>query len=257
MNVKLVKQLRDNDILRKSFIKLSKDIFDISFESWYENGYWTDRYITYSVVCGDTVVSNASVNIIDTLWNGENRRYVQIGTVMTDEKYRNRGFSRKIIEEILSDWKDRCDLIYLYANNTVLDFYPKFGFEKANEYQCIIPVEHKMGDFRKLNMERDEDLQILKRCYNKSNPFSKLPMVGCTGLLMFYFAGFSLSTMLSEFASDLTEKVVLGFTPKDSGDISSCIYKKLDDDDCTLFVLKEKDNIFKDNRVMMPLLSHA
>ena len=54
----------------------------------------------------------------------------------------NRGEGRidhmiQAMEWILQNWSDRCDGIYLFANDTVLDFYPKFGFLPAEEAQVF------------------------------------------------------------------------------------------------------------------------
>ncbi|MFH7114998.1 GNAT family N-acetyltransferase, partial [Klebsiella pneumoniae] len=50
MNYQLVKQVRENNPLRKSFIDLAVKTFDLSFEEWYQQGYWTDAYIPYAFV---------------------------------------------------------------------------------------------------------------------------------------------------------------------------------------------------------------
>ena len=136
MEYKLVKQIRDNEILRRSFIKLAEKVFDLSFENWHQNGFWTDKYIQYVLAeNGKKVVANVSVNIIDTVWENKSKRYIQLGTVMTDPEYRNRGFSSQLIRAIISEWREKCDAVYLFANSDVLNFYPKFGFVKAAEYQ--------------------------------------------------------------------------------------------------------------------------
>ena len=83
MNLKLQKNIKNDSYLRRSFFQLAKNTFDLSFEQWYQNGYWTDSYIPYVLHENGTVVANASVNIIDTLWQGEKKRYIQLGTVMT------------------------------------------------------------------------------------------------------------------------------------------------------------------------------
>ncbi len=49
MNYQLVKQVRENNPLRKSFIDLAVKTFDLSFEEWYQQGYWTDAYIPYAL----------------------------------------------------------------------------------------------------------------------------------------------------------------------------------------------------------------
>lgn len=52
---------------------------------------------------------------------------------MTDVKYRDQGLLRIIMEKVIAEWKDKCELIYLFANDSVLDFYPKFGFDKVQQ----------------------------------------------------------------------------------------------------------------------------
>ena len=135
MPYRLVKQVRGNEVLRKSFMELAMKTFSLNFRRWCEDGYWTERYIPYVLADGDRVIANVSVNRMDMLWRGQAKQYIQIGTVMTDEAYRGKGLSKFLIETVLHDWKDRCDAIYLFANRTVLDFYPKFGFVKAVEHQ--------------------------------------------------------------------------------------------------------------------------
>lgn len=294
MSLTINKAIRENDKLRESFMELAVETFDLSFKAWYEAGYWTDKYIPYAMVDGEKVVANASVNIIDTVWKGVRKHYIQIGTVMTDKAYRKRGLSRRLLEEILCDWKDRCDAVYLFANDTVLDFYPRFGFVEAREYQCSVPtkgmpVSAGSGTVRKLDMSAEADKALLKHYYAKSNPFSELPMVDNYGLLMFYCSAFMkdsvfyceeydavviasqegeaftcydiycdkrepLQEIVAASAGAGTEKVVFGFTPKDT---SGCLEAMIDNQDDTLFVLNGKENIFAENRVMLPVLSHA
>lgn len=67
----IIKNYRDNEQLRHSFNELAMKTFDIDFEDWYQNGYWTDRYNPHSIVIDGKVVANVSVNTtvfeIDTL----------------------------------------------------------------------------------------------------------------------------------------------------------------------------------------------
>ena len=59
MKYKFIKQIKNNSILRSSFFQLAKNTFGLSFENWYEQGFWTDKYIPYSIIDGDKVISNA------------------------------------------------------------------------------------------------------------------------------------------------------------------------------------------------------
>jgi len=77
MGYQLVKQIRDNDELRRSFDDLAKSVFEMSFEDWYKAGFWTNKYIPYCLVDDGKVVANASINIMDFSQNGHSKRYLQ------------------------------------------------------------------------------------------------------------------------------------------------------------------------------------
>lgn len=135
--IQVIKNYRDNAELRTSFNELAKATFGLDFEDWYQNGYWTDRYNPHSIVMDGKVVANVSVNRTDFEWNDEMKHFLQLGTVMTDEAYRSRGLIRRIMEEIDAEYAGKVDGIYLFANNSVLDFYPKFGFAPAKQYEYV------------------------------------------------------------------------------------------------------------------------
>lgn len=91
MQYEIISNYRNDDRLRGLFNEISKATFGIDFEGWYKNGFWNEKYIPYSVLMDDRIVSNVSVNIIDCTVGGKKCRYIQLGTIMTDENYRNRG----------------------------------------------------------------------------------------------------------------------------------------------------------------------
>ena len=172
----LKKQIKEDEKLRKSFNELALNTFDISFEAWYQNGFWTDRYIPYVLIEGDSVIANVSVNLIDIIDQGLNKRYVQLGTVMTKKEYHHQGLAKQLMNEVLKDWQDQCDGIYLFANENALKFYPKFSFIKAREYQYRFLVQPKTGDFHKLDMTLDKNQKLLKNYYTLGNPYSSFSM---------------------------------------------------------------------------------
>lgn len=137
MNYQLVKQVRENNPLRKSFIDLAVKTFDLSFEEWYQQGYWTDAYIPYAFVERNKVIANASANIIDLRWQGEPRRYIQIGTVMTEPDHRNKGLAGQLIHHILQDWQQEADAFFLFANPTTVDFTPNLALPAAKSINIL------------------------------------------------------------------------------------------------------------------------
>ena len=103
MRITIEKRIRQTPSLRADFFELTRTVFGLDFEKWYQAGDWTDRYLPYAAAVDGTLVANVSANLIDISFRGEKRRYIQIGAVMTAPAYRQRGFSRMLLEELLSD----------------------------------------------------------------------------------------------------------------------------------------------------------
>lgn len=282
---------KDDTILRNSFNSLTEKTYGFNFKQWYEDGYWGDKYIPYSLLDGDKVVSNVSVNIIDFLILGEQKKFVQIGTVMTDEDYRGQGLNRALMELVLREWEDNCDLIYLFANDSVLDFYPKFGFDVCNEYQYSINKikGNKSEKIRKMDMDNDKDREFVYNMACNRIPLSKVSMKNNASLIMFYCTYFmkdsiyyiedydavvicevnqdvlyvqdvfttkevKLDSIINAMMTEKTKKVVLGFTPYDTSSYEKSL---VNEEDTTLFIKLGKDNPFKSEDLMFPILSHA
>ncbi|MFX0548535.1 GNAT family N-acetyltransferase [Hathewaya histolytica] len=282
---------KDDSILRNSFNSLTEKTYGFNFRQWYEHGYWKDKYLPYSLVDGDRIVSNVSVNIMDFFILGEQKRYVQIGTVMTDEKYREQGLSRALMEIVLKEWEDKCDLIYLFANDSVLDFYPKFGFDICSEYQYSVNKikENKSENIRKMNMDNNNHREFVYNMACNAIPLSKVFMKNNASLIMFYCTYFmkdsiyyledydtviicdfndeilyvqdifttkevELDEIINAIMNDKTKKVVLGFTPNNTS-----YYEKtlVNEEDTTLFIRGAKNNPFKKGELMFPVLSRA
>lgn len=168
---------RDNDLLRNSFMKLAAETFGLNFNNWHEKGYWGECYIPYSYADGDRIVANVSVNKLDLIIEGNRYKALQIGTVMTQRDYRNKGLSRRLMNHILEEYKDAYDFMYLFANESVLDFYPRFGFERAEEYQYSLSYSlntNKEIPLQKLDITDREDLKLIEKTVLERMPASQL-----------------------------------------------------------------------------------
>ena len=281
------KNYRNNEVLRASFNRLAEKTFGLNFENWYRNGFWKDNYIPYSVVIDGEVVSNVSVNACNMNYKGKLVKLIQLGTIMTDDDYRGNGYARALMEEVLKDYDGKVDGIYLFANDSVLEFYPKFGFKEAKEYQyskevtisgeCTaqnVPLRDKI-DF-------DRTVEILDT--KKQN--AQLYMVDNPGLYMFYLSQFMtenlfyieecnsyaiaeveddtliLHTIIGNGAVDevirafgsQVKKVVLCFTPKDTSGLEK---SELHEEDTTFFVQGKFFEDSRDDEYMMQAITHA
>lgn len=277
---------------RASFDALSIKTFSLSFETWYQSGYWRDYCIPYTLFDGEQAVANVSANIMDFSIFDHQRRTIQIGTVMTDEAYRNQGLSRRLIEKVLDDWKTESHLIYLFANSSVWNFYPKLGFEPVKEYQyqrSITPV--KTANYIKLDMTSNDNREKLHDYARNTCQFGQIAMQENADLVMFYCISvykdnvfylpdldaiavaelngkqlylldvFSkkeqgLEDIILALSDEAKDLVRLGFTPKDcSGYEIVPIDETVKDE--MLFVESGKTALFKENQLMFPVLSHA
>lgn len=284
------KDFKHDKNLRKSFNQLTESIFGFSLEDWYQEGLWGDYYIPYSLLHHNQVISNVSINKIEFDIDNERKVGIQIGTVMTDKRFRHKGLNRFLMEQVMNQWKDQADFIYLFANDTVLDFYPKFNFRRMEEYQYTkkINTRGSIKSFRKLNMEETKEQVFLIKRVKESIPTSRISMRNNPSLIMFYCNSFKKNSVyyieehnaitIADYVGDtlyLDEifstkplnihdviqtmvdesiaQVVLGFTPLDEMGFDKHLIKGSD----TLFMLKDTHDFFINKHWMFPVLSHA
>lgn len=134
---------KDDTALLDSFNELTRNTFGFDFTGWHAAGHFSDMYVPHVVLDKEKVVSNVSVNRMQFDMGGVIKNYIQIGTVMTDDEYRGRGLNRKIMESIMQEYAGKVDGIYLFGNDSVLEYYPKFGFVPCEEYEYYFVYESK------------------------------------------------------------------------------------------------------------------
>lgn len=278
-------RIGESDELLASFNKLASHTFaGLTFDS--AGGY----YEPHVLVREGEVCANVSVNQIPYEYEGRQLFCIQLGTVMTREAYRHRGLSRWLIEYIIEQWEGRCDLLYLYANDTVTEFYPKFGFEEKKQFHCYRSgVEPSGIRAERLSMDQMECLNLAYGKYSQGNPYSKLCMRENDTLFSFYsrrvmkdcvyysrtfdvliFAKEegdclwcydvfgktkgSLEGILGEICTDESQKIYLGFIPKEAGGF---VVEEHIEANTTFFVHRSSDKIFDTERLMFPVISIA
>lgn len=282
------KNYRDNESLRNSFNELAGKVFGgLNFEDWYRNGFWNDNYIPYSIVIDGKVVSNISVNACNMNYDGRIVKLIQIGTVMTDPDYRGRGYARMLMEKIIEDYENKVDGIYLFANDSVVDFYPKFGFRKSREYQFSKAVKIDTERTAQLvPMAEKSDWDNMVQILNKTEQNAKMYMVSNSGLYMFYLSQFmqentfyiedcdsyaiaeieddtlilhavvgsgAIDRVISAFGKEI-KKVILAFTPNDSTGYDK---SEVIEEDTHLFVRGKFFDDTNDDEFMFQAITHA
>lgn len=290
--MELVENYMLDDTLRHALNELAKKTFWIDFESWVKGGYFEGDYIPHSFVENGKIISNVSANRMNFIQNGVAKKYIQIGTVMTDEAYRNKGLARRLIEYVVERYRDECDGIYLFANLDALDFYRKCGFAKATEYKYYTDMKpDKSNGSRFVPVDPSDEamkqkyMDAVRNCavnssFEQTNKF---------GLQLFYTAGMDnvyyaddidcfivaesdsaildLQSVICKERVNLEkvlkrldieyDKCSLGFVPH-ADDMEICTAVRYDGgDDYRLFYLGDELKSIPRDELYFPELSHA
>lgn len=283
----LIKDFKNNDVLRASFNALTQRTYGFDFENWYQQGYWPSNYIPYAFAFNNQVIANVSVNCIDFLFEGNLYKLLQIGTVMTDPAYRQQGLSAALMNAVLADYEGKVDGIYLFANDSVLNFYPKFGFAQTSETVHAKTI-HKPDTplhMRQLNLNDPADKALLLESLETKVPNAVVSMENYDGLYLFYLINFMTDCLyyiealnavaIAESDGDtlhlmdifcpevlapervgqalMTQETMtlrLGFTPLNGEGYETML---LSADDTTLFI----KGLLPFSQAMFPVLSHA
>lgn len=185
---------KEDAALRGSFDALAREVFGISFESWYQGGFWDGRYVCHSLVEGGTVVSNVSVTRMDLVLQGREVRAWQVGTVMTREGYRGRGLAARLMNRVLEQYRDRGDLWYLFPNESVMSFYPRYGFLPGRDVYYRLQVPRGAGgsippglELTKIDVnDRAQRRKLVDGVNSRSPLSSRFDTRGCASIYMWH-----------------------------------------------------------------------
>ncbi len=146
------------------------------FLEWWEKGFWKDQYKPFAILGSGKILSNVTVCLMDVIIHGQSYKAVQIGAVGTIPEYRNQGLSRILMEYVLNKYEDKVDLFFLFANESVLEFYTKFGFRKIKEK--IFTLDSQIPDVkyssRKLNLQNSRDYKLVQDLINQRNDITRI-----------------------------------------------------------------------------------
>ncbi|WP_052339405.1 GNAT family N-acetyltransferase [Gorillibacterium massiliense] len=160
--------------------------FGFSFEKWHKRNLWDDQYERYSIIDGDKIAANISVFKVKLLIHGETRNFLQLGSVATREEYRGKGLARKIMEHIFELYPDTP--MFLHANESVTEFYPRFGFKPFTYKQPYLKTGCLHGNgMIKLNLTDPKVDYYLKSRAQYSRIFDCLSPYSINWFHLIYF----------------------------------------------------------------------
>ncbi len=166
----------EDRLWHEAFLRFVPKIFPrITFRGWYEHGSWDDRYTVFALVEGDELIASASLYRLQLVLRGQPVRGFQLGSVGTLPEHRGRGLQQEILPRLLASTSDD-DLVFLFANHHVLDFYPRFGFERVHEHLFRVEraVQPEGAPLRTLDIESADDRALMLRVAKRAQPVTTL-----------------------------------------------------------------------------------
>ena len=140
-NSREAKKIRPGDIRRQNFQSaayiekfnpLMLEAFGMTFDHWFKLHVWDRRYESFAIFDGARMLSHAGLSALTLLIGGRPLPAIQLNGVATTASHRGRGLSRRIMGRILEEHAGTP--AFLFANDSVLEFYPRFGFRRAEDF---------------------------------------------------------------------------------------------------------------------------
>ncbi len=179
-DLKLIENYQnDNHLVNQFHLFIEKVFPRISFTEWHQKGFWTKDYIPFSLIDNNRIISNVSAALMNVYIDGSKYKAVQIGAVATLDEYKNKGLARRLMNYVIEKYHDDVDLFFLFANESVLDFYPKFGFNRITEKLFLQEsnLPKPKNELRKLDLVNEDDFALVDKMLRIRLPITKI--FGC------------------------------------------------------------------------------
>jgi GNAT superfamily N-acetyltransferase len=179
--------------LHEAFMRYVPQVFpSISFRRWYELGGWHPDYRAFAIFEGERIVANASLQRMDLVLRGQPATGWQLGAVGVLPDWRGRGLQQQLMTHMLARI-DKRDFVFLFANEDVLDFYPKYGFRRVTEwlFGIEVDIEPAPSTLRRLSVESADDRALVARIAANAQPVTeRFGAVRYGGVLLWYWTQF-------------------------------------------------------------------
>jgi GNAT superfamily N-acetyltransferase len=160
---------------RAALNELVQAVFGLDFGIWNDLGLEFEEYTPFTFFEGDRAVANVSASPMALTLDGHDLTAVQIGTVCTLPDLRRSGRIRDLMDRAHAHWTDRSVFQYLFANETVLEFYQQFGYRPVQQHRFWSPapaIDGFAAPPRRLRLAEPADLAFLRSLANERAPVS-------------------------------------------------------------------------------------
>ncbi|MCY1664961.1 GNAT family N-acetyltransferase [Rhizobium sp. SL86] len=139
-----------------------------NFAGWERVGGWGGRYEVLALTEGQDICATIGVTMLEgRLGEAASLPIRQLGAVATRPEDRGRGLARRLLNHVLAEADSEGTPVLLFANPSVVDFYPRFGFRRLIPDRLFLDLapggELKGSLGRRLDPEAPEDRAVLTR----------------------------------------------------------------------------------------------
>ena len=126
-----VKDYMEEQVYRKSLNELMELSLGYNLEAWYQMRQVDTYYMPYSFKDGDKIIANISVYKQHIISEGQEEEAICLEHIVAHPEYYHQNLLEQLINEITEAYSDY--KIYLRGEDTVMPYYPSFGFESQEE----------------------------------------------------------------------------------------------------------------------------
>ena len=131
-------------------------VFGFSFAPWHQANLWDERYECYSFIEKGLMLANVGLYRCDLIIDDRPLTAFQIGAVATRPEYRNQGLAGTLLNFVLERYSQAP--LFLFANENMLDFYPRFGFHRIYESRPTLERQTSNKPARAMKVRPDDPL---------------------------------------------------------------------------------------------------
>lgn len=132
MNYRRLRITADDRAWHDAFFAHVAEVFPgIDFRRWGALGGWDAGYDVLALAADDRVIASIGRTRMTLVIDGAETSGYQLGAVATRAGQRGQGLARRLMDEVLADADREARPVFLFANPSVLDFYPRFGFRRV------------------------------------------------------------------------------------------------------------------------------
>lgn len=113
----------------------------VDFRLWQSRGGWDDSYEVFLLREGGEIVASTGCTRLQLCVAGQERAGWQLGAVAVHPQRRGQGHARILLQQVLERVDAEQAPVLLFANDNVLDFYPRFGFRPLAQRRYAAAVD--------------------------------------------------------------------------------------------------------------------